>query len=129
MKLEGIVDMAQCLLIDEDHAERQRLSRLLAGLGIDTAESSAAEEALAFCNDNAPDVVMMAAGAPGRMPKDFVKRIGRARRGKTPVVIVYADRPDTEMIGRSILEGAADVIMKPFDRDLLQFKLRQAGVI
>ena len=121
--------MAQCLLIDEDRAERQHLSRLLAGLGIDTAETGAAEEAVAFCNDNSPDVVMMAAGIPGRMPKDFVKRMRRARHGKTPVVIVYADRPDTEMIGRSILEGAADVIMKPFDRDLLRFKLKQAGVI
>jgi PleD family two-component response regulator len=129
MKLEGIVDMTQCLLIDENQAERQRLSRLLVGLGIDTAETAVAEEALAFCNDNSPDVVMMAAGAPGRMPKDFVKRMRRSRSGKTPVVIVYADRPDTEMIGRSILEGAADVIMKPFDRDLLQFKLKQAGVI
>ena len=121
--------MAQCLLIDENEAERQRLSRLLTGLGIDTAETGVAEEAVAFCNDNSPDVVMMAAGIPGRMPKDFVKRMRRARHGKAPVVIVYADRPDTEMIGRSILEGAADVIMKPFDRDLLQFKLKQAGVI
>ncbi len=121
--------MAQCLLIDEDVAERQRLSRLLAALGIDTAETAAPEDGLAFCNHHAPDVVMLAAGAPGGMPKDFVKRMRRAKGGKTPVVIVYADRPDTEMIGRSILEGAADVIMKPFDRDLLQFKLKQAGVI
>jgi two-component system, chemotaxis family, chemotaxis protein CheY len=128
MELEGI-EMAQCLLIDEDVAERQRLSRLLAALGIDTAETAVAEDALAFCSHNAPDVVMLAAGAPGRMPKDFVKRMRRAKGGKQPVVIVYADRPDTEMIGRSILEGAADVIMKPFDRDLLQFKLKQAGVI
>jgi two-component system, chemotaxis family, chemotaxis protein CheY len=120
--------MAQCLLIDEDQAERQRLSRLLAGLGIDTAERPA-NEALAFCNDNAPDVVMLAAGSRVRMPRDFLKRMRRGLSGKQPVVIVYADRPDTDMIGRSILDGVADVIMKPFDRDLLQFKLRQAGVI
>ena len=31
--------------------------------------------------------------------------------------------------GTSILQGASDVLMQPFDRDLLQFKLRQAGVI
>ena len=34
-----------------------------------------------------------------------------------------------EMIGRSILQGAADVLMKPFDREILQFKLRQAGIL
>jgi len=45
------------------------------------------------------------------------------------VVILYANEPDAEEIGQSILEGAADFIMQPFDLELLQFKLRQAGVL
>jgi hypothetical protein len=44
------------------------------------------------------------------------------------VVFLYADTPDTEMFGQSILEGAADVLMMPCDSDLLHFKLRQAGI-
>ena len=129
MKLEGIIDMTRCLLVDEDAKERQRVLHLLNGLGLDTSQTGAAEDALKFCNDNAPDVVMMAAPRPGSQPEDFVRRLRLGVRGKRPVVILYAETPDTEMIGQSILQGAADVIMKPFDRDLLQFKLRQAGVI
>jgi hypothetical protein len=52
-----------------------------------------------------------------------------AARGKPPVVFLYAETPDTEMFGQSILEGAADVLMMPLDRDLLRFKLRQAGIL
>ena len=52
-----------------------------------------------------------------------------ARGGRKPVVILYAEKPDMEMIGQSILQGAADVIIKPFDSEILHFKLKQAGVI
>jgi two-component system, chemotaxis family, chemotaxis protein CheY len=121
--------MTSVLLIEEDTAERQRLERMLGGLGLDLIESGAADEALRVCNDNTPDVVMMAAGGSSKRPRDFVKRLRRSVRGKSPVVLLYADTPDTEMIGQSIMQGAADVLMKPFDRDLLQFKLKQAGVL
>jgi CheY-like chemotaxis protein len=129
MKLERFVDMTKCLLIDEDSRERQRLQQLLSGLGLETAYSNGPDEALKFCNDNAPDVVMMSADNAGAAPRDLVKRLQLCAHGKPPVVFLYADKPDTDMFGQSILEGAADVLMLPFDRELLQFKLRQAGVI
>ena len=121
--------MTRCLLIGEDSTERRNLQHLLVGLGLDTAQAAQAEDALSYCNDNAPDVVMLAAAGANRRPKDFVRHLRRNVHGKTPVVFLYAETPDTEMIGQSILQGAADVLMKPFDRDILQFKLKQAGVI
>ena len=48
--------------------------------------------------------------------------------GKRPLVILYANEPAAE-IGQSILEGAAEFMMQPFDLELLQFKLHQAGVL
>lgn len=129
VKLEGIKDMTSCLLVDGDQAERQRVLRLLDGLGLDTAQSGATDDALKYCNDNSPDVVMMAAGLQNSPLSDFVARLRRGIRGRKPVVILYAEKPDMEMIAQSILQGAADVIMKPFDSEILQFKLRQAGVI
>jgi PleD family two-component response regulator len=129
MKLEGLVDMTKCLLIDEDGADRRRLEELLATLGVDTALMSGTDEAVQYCNDNAPELVLLSAEAPGMQPRDLVKRLRLSARGKPPVVFLYADEPDTDMIGQTILEGAADVLMMPFDRDLLQFKLRQAGVL
>jgi len=53
----------------------------------------------------------------------------RTARGKAPVVFLYANTPDTDVIGQSILQGAADVLMQPIDRELLRFKLQQAGLI
>ena len=129
MKPEGIVDMTRCLLIGEDSTECRRLQQLLAGLGLDTAHARQPEEALKYCNDNSPEVVMLAAAGAGTGPKDFVRHLRRNVHGKKAVVFLYAETPDTEMFGQWILQGAADVLMNPLDRDILQFKLRQAGVI
>jgi two-component system, chemotaxis family, chemotaxis protein CheY len=121
--------MVKCLLIDNDATERKRVSQLLSDLGLNFAERTAADEGLKYCNDNSLDVVVMAAGGDGMSPSNFIRRMRKSARGKKPVVILYANEPDAEEIGQSILEGAADFIMQPFDLELLQFKLHQAGVI
>lgn len=121
--------MTRCLLIGDSGSESQKLQQLLDGLGLDTARAALPEEALKFCNDNSPEVVMLAASGSSARPKDFVRRLRRNVRGRKPVVFLYAETADTELIGQSILQGAADVLMKPFDRDILQFKLRQAGIV
>ena len=120
--------MTRCLLIDEEGRGRHHLGEMLSGLGLETSLTSGAEEAVRICNDNSPDVVMLSARANGGAPKDFVKRLRMNARGKPPVVFLIADTPDTEMFGQTILEGAADVLMLPVDRDLLHFKLCQAGI-
>lgn len=129
VKLEGTRNMTSCLLVDQNQSERQRVLRLLDGLGLDTTQTGAPEDALKYCNDNSPDVVMMAAGPQNSPLSDFVARLRHGIGGRKPVVILYAEKPDMEMIGQSILQGAADVIMKPFDSEILHFKLKQAGVI
>ena len=76
-----------------------------------------------------PDVVVMEASGV-KAAKEFLRLVryqGRSRR--RPVVILYADKPNMESVGETIIEGAADFLVKPFDRDLLLFKLEQAGVL
>ncbi len=121
--------MVECLLIDRDANERKRVSQLLGDLGLKAAERSAAIEGLKYCNDNSTDVVFMATSAGGMAPSDFIRQVRKSPGGKNTVVILYSAKPDAEEISQSILEGAADFIMQPFDRELLQFKLHQAGVI
>ena len=119
--------MTRCLLIDEDNRGRQNLHEMLSGLGLETALTAGTDEAVRFCNDNAPDFVMLSTRARGVAPKELVKRLRLSGKGKPPVVDLYAETADTEMFGQTILEGAADVLMMPFDRDLLNSLLDLAG--
>jgi two-component system, chemotaxis family, chemotaxis protein CheY len=121
--------MVECLLIDRNAGERHRVMSLLDGLGLRLTERSAVAEGLSYCNDNAPDVVLLAAQSPGLNSGDFIRRMRKAPGGRKTVVILYGEQPDADEVSQSILEGAADFILQPFDRDLLKFKLRQAGIL
>lgn len=121
--------MVSCLLIDRNASERARVQALLEALGMTCAQRSGAEEGLSYCRDHQPDVVVMdASEAPSA--KEFLRLVRYPGRGPArPVVIFYSEQPDLETMGVTILEGAAEFLMKPFDRDLLQFKLLQTGVM
>jgi two-component system, chemotaxis family, chemotaxis protein CheY len=125
---KNIVAMGACLLVERNTAERRRLEGLLSGLGFACESVESATDALKYCRSKSPDLVMMDAEAV-----DEARDVLRATRhdaGHTgSVVILYASQPGIAAMGETILEGAAEFLLKPFDRDLLKFKLRQAGLI
>jgi two-component system chemotaxis response regulator CheY len=120
--------MAQCLVVDHNCEERKSVLNLLGEYGFELIESNDTDAALKICRTRSPDVILMAEGSV-RSRKDFIRRVHRASRGKHPVVLVYTADADTDAIGRAILDGAAEYLIKPFDRELLEFKLRQVGLL
>ena len=121
--------MVNCLLIDKNPAERQRLHQILGGVGIHCEERDGAEEGIRYCQDSNPDIVVMEASGV-TATKEFLRLVRyQGRQSSRPVVILYADKPNMASVGETIIEGAADFLVKPFDRELLLFKLEQAGVI
>lgn len=121
--------MVSCLVIDRNEGERHLLGGLMTDLGFSCTELSASEDGIRFCQEHDPDVVVMDASALPEA-RDFLRLTANtSRRVGRPVVILYADKPDFDTMGETMLEGAAEFLMKPFDRDLLTFKLRQSGVL
>jgi DNA-binding NtrC family response regulator len=121
--------MVTCLLIDENQAERSRIAGLLDELGVFTNVIPDVEEGVQFCLENRPDVVLLEASALPRAT-EFLKltRIQNRETGR-PVVILYAAHADMAQMGQSILSGASEFLMVPFDLELLRFKLTQSGVL
>jgi two-component system, chemotaxis family, chemotaxis protein CheY len=121
--------MVNCLLIDKNPGERQRMLQILNGLGLNCDELSGAEEGIRFCHERRPDVVVMEASGVMAV-KEFLRLVKyQGHITRRPVVILYANQPDIATMGETILQGAADFLMMPVDRDLIQFKLEQAGVL
>jgi two-component system, chemotaxis family, chemotaxis protein CheY len=121
--------MVDCLLIDKNPGERQRLLHILSSLGLNCEERSGSEEGIRFCHERRPEVVVMEA-SKRTATKEFLRLVKyQGRTTSRPVVILYAERPDLEAMGETIMDGAADFLMMPFDGDLLRFKLEQAGVL
>ena len=121
--------LRRCLLIDGDAGERAKVQNLMSNLGFDCAETKGADEGLRYCHEHQPDVVVMdAAQLPAARELLRLTRYQGKQSGR-PVVILYSDRPDLESLGEFILDGAADFLVKPFNQDLLSFKLKQAGLL
>jgi DNA-binding NtrC family response regulator len=121
--------MVNCLLIDKNPGERQNMMQILNALGLNCEERAGAEEGIQFCHERRPEVVVMEASGLAAA-KEFLRLVKYQDRSVTrPIVILYANKPDMAAMGETIMEGAADFIMMPVTRDLLQFKLAQAGVV
>jgi DNA-binding response OmpR family regulator len=120
--------MVSCLLIEHDDAQRRQLAEMLATLGMECTGVARADEGLAACRALRPDVVIMEANAPQNL-RPFLRLTNAGGPRQRPVILFYSKTADMSVIGETILSGAAEFLMLPFDRDLLRFKLRQAGVL
>jgi two-component system, chemotaxis family, chemotaxis protein CheY len=121
--------MVTCLLIDENQAERARIAGLLDQLAIGTTELSDVDAGVHFCNANRPDVVLLEATALPRAEAFLRLTRSQSRQTGRPVVILYASKTNMANMGQSILAGASEFLMVPFDLELLRFKLTQSGVL
>lgn len=121
--------MAECLLIDRNEIERARFREQLTLLGLKIVEREDADQGLVYCNDNQPDVVLMALQGASLKTAEFIGRMHRNREGRRPVVIAYGSQSHASRIGQTILDGAAEVLLLPVDSDIIGFKLKQAGVL
>ena len=119
--------MVSCLLVDQNGIERSRLAKMLGGLGFECAESAGLDAAVTFAQTSKPELILV--NASEQTPAhDFLRLVKSGGQQQVqPVVIFYADAPKMEAMGASILAGASDFLIQPFDSRILKFKLQQAG--
>ncbi len=120
--------MVSCILIDKNPDERQRVQGFLISLGIACDACENPDEGIRLCRDGQPDIVIM---ETSKLPaaKDFLRLVRyQGRSNNRPIVLMYSKKADIEIMSGSILEGAAEFLVSPFDRDLLRFKLEQFGI-
>jgi CheY-like chemotaxis protein len=120
--------MVSCLLIEKDDAQRQQLAFMLETLGMDCTSVARADDGLAMIENLHPDVVVMEANE-AQSVRPFLRLVrqdGPAQRA--PVLLFYSKKASMEVISETILNGAAEFLMLPFDKELLSFKLKQAGI-
>ncbi len=123
LSIIGITAVVNCLVIDTNSFERQKLATWLSAMGHVCEQFSREGEAVDACNDNAPDLVVISSNSS---VENVLQQISRGP--SRPVILVYSDKAELDRVSHSIVNGASDVLMKPFDRELLRFKLQQNGI-
>lgn len=118
-----------CLIVDDSRVIRKVSRRIVEALGFTVDEAGDGSEALAHCNADMPEVVLLDWQMPVMDGMTFIRRLRALPGGDRPKVIFCTIETHPDRIAEALAAGADEYVMKPFDGEILQSKLAEAGVI
>ena len=120
--------MKSCLVVDDSKVIRKVARRILEELNFSVFEAVDGQDALDSCENSMPDVVLLDWNMPVLDGLEFLKAL-RARQGTQPIVVFCTTENDMAHIRLAMEAGADEYIMKPFDREIIEAKFLQVGLI
>ena len=121
--------MKTCLVVDDSSVIRKVARRILEGLDFQIAEAENGEEAIEACRVEIPDAILLDWNMPKMDGYDFLRALRRLPGGDKPKVVFCTTENDVAHIARALHAGANEYIMKPFDKDIVEAKFREVGLI
>ena len=92
-------------------------------------EAADGSEALAYCASTLPDVILLDWNMPVMDGLTFLRRLRGLPGGERPKVLFCTIETRADRIAEALSAGADDYVMKPFDGQILESKLAEAGVL
>ena len=111
--------MKICLVVDDSSVIRKVARRILEGLDFQIVEAEDGEQALGICHRQLPDAVLLDWNMPKMDGYEFLKALRRMPGGDRPKVVFCT----TENA------GANEYIMKPFDKEIVEAKFQEVGLL
>jgi two-component system chemotaxis response regulator CheY len=121
--------MKHCLIVDDSRVIRKIARKILEELkfGIDEAEDGAT--ALDMCKRKMPDAILLDWNMPNMSGVEFLRALRREASGSKPVVVFCTTENDIAHVTEAIGAGANEYLLKPFDREIMEAKLAEVGLM
>lgn len=121
--------MKECLVVDDSSVIRRVARGILEELNFDIKEAGDGSQALDSCRDNMPDAILLDWNMPVMDGLDFLRALREEEGGDKPIVVFCTTENDIQHISQAINAGANEYIMKPFDREIIETKFQEVGLI
>jgi len=121
--------MKTCLVVDDSSVIRKVARRILEGLEFQIAEAENGEEAIEACRRRLPDAILLDWNMPKMDGFEFLRLLRRLPGGDRPKVVFCTTENDVAHIARALHAGANEYIMKPFDKDIVEAKFQEVGLV
>ncbi|MGE0062768.1 MAG: PleD family two-component system response regulator [Xanthobacteraceae bacterium] len=121
--------MRTCLVVDDSSVIRKVARRILETLNFQILEAEDGEQAIEACRRELPDVILLDWNMPRMDGYEFLRALRRMPGGDTPKVVFCTTENDVAHIARALHAGANEYIMKPFDKDIVEAKFQEVGLI
>jgi two-component system chemotaxis response regulator CheY len=119
--------MKSCLVVDDSKVIRKVARHILETLQFSVSEAADGREALAYCKDNSPDVILLDWNMPLMSGMDFLRAYRSSEQNHFAKVIFCTTENGVNHIQAAIDAGADEYVMKPFDRETLESKMQIVG--
>lgn len=103
--------------------------KILEQLSFATSEAADGQQAVEACKQQMPDAVLLDWNMPVMNGIDFLRRLRRVNGGAEPIVVFCTTEKDFSFIQEALAAGANEYIMKPFDKEIVEAKFEQAGLL
>ena len=121
--------MKTCLVVDDSSVIRKVARRILEGLEFEISEAEDGLAALDVCRGGMPDAILLDWNMPKMDGYEFLKALRRLPGGDRPKVVFCTTENDVAHIARALHAGANEYIMKPFDKEIVEAKFQEVGLI
>ena len=121
--------MKTCLVVDDSSVIRKVARRILEGLDFQIVEAEDGEQALEECRKQLPEAILLDWNMPKMDGYEFLRSLRRLPGGDAPKVVFCTTENDVAHIARALHAGANEYIMKPFDKEIVEAKFQEVGLI
>jgi two-component system chemotaxis response regulator CheY len=121
--------MKTCLVVDDSSVIRKVARRILEGFEFQIVEAEDGEQALDACRAQMPDAVLLDWNMPKMDGYEFLRVLRRLPDGDRPKVVFCTTENDVAHIARALHAGANEYIMKPFDKEIVEAKFQEVGLL
>ncbi len=121
--------MKTCLIVDDSRVIRKVARRILEDLSFSIDEAENGKLALDACRGMMPDVILLDWNMPEMDGMEFLRTLRAQKVEPQPVVMFCTTENDMAHIRAAIEAGADEYVMKPFDREVIEAKFTDVGLI
>jgi two-component system, chemotaxis family, chemotaxis protein CheY len=112
--------MKSCLIVDDSSVVRKVARRILEDMDFIVDEAEDGQEAFDKCRQEMPDAILLDWQMPVMGGIEFLKLLRAYVGGTTPRIVYCVTENELGQIALAKKSGANEIMMKPFDRDILE---------
>ena len=121
--------MKHCLVVDDSRVVRKVARKILEELHFEISEAEDGLIALTACRGTMPDAILLDWNMPNMSGIEFLLALRQERGGDKPIVVFCTTENDIKFITQAMEAGANEYIMKPFDREIIEAKFAEVGLV
>lgn len=121
--------MKICLVVDDSKVIRIIACRIAKELGFEVLEAENGQVALEQCAKSIPDVILLDWNMPVMTGIEFLKAFRQTENNQQAKVVFCTTESEFKFIAEAMESGADEYIMKPFNKEIIEMKFTQIGVL